>query len=105
MNIDRMPADLVPGRGPLNFDQDTIPDALQREHSLGAGLWGNLHVLEGSLRFVDLAGGQERLVSAPDTVIIRPGQPHKVVLEGDVRCRIDFFREAGTGHAAREPAG
>ena len=30
---------------------------------------------------------------APAKVIIHPGLPHKVAIEGPLRCRIDFFRE------------
>ena len=50
-------------------------------------------MLEGSLRFVNLETSEERLISAPDLVTIRPGLPHRVALEGRVRCRIDFYRE------------
>ena len=52
-----------------------------------------LDVLEGSLRFVNLETGEERLISAPDRVTIQPGLPHRVAVEGRVRCRIDFFRK------------
>ena len=48
---------------------------------------------KGSMRFVNLDTGEERLISAPDRVTIRPGLPHRVALEGRVRCRIDFFRK------------
>ena len=52
-----------------------------------------LNVIEGSLRFVNLETGDERLISAPGRVPIRPGLPHRVAVEGRVRCRIDFFRK------------
>lgn len=52
-----------------------------------------LNVLEGSLRFVNHETNEDRLVSAPDRVTIHPGLPHRVALEGRLRCRIDFFRE------------
>ena len=93
MTIDRLPSGLVPSGRSLEFTSDTLPEALQREHKLGDGRWGVLHVFEGSLVFVDLASGNERLVAAPDRVVIQPRIPHKVVVGGPVRCRIDFFRE------------
>ena len=52
-----------------------------------------LNVIEGSLRFVYLETNEERLISAPDSVTIHPGLPHRVALEGRLRCRIEFFRE------------
>lgn len=103
MAIDRIPSGLIPSSGSLNFTRDTIPDALRREHELGAGHWGVLHVFEGELRFADLATGRERAVSAPDLVTIHPQAPHKVIVTGPLRCRIDFFREADTGLTTRVP--
>ena len=87
------PDGLVPGGTSPVFTQDTIPDALQAEHTLAPGHWAVLNVLEGSLRFVNIETGEEQLVSAPDRVTIRPGLPHRVALEGRLRCRIDFYRE------------
>ena len=94
MTIEGMPSGLVPSGRSLEFTRDTLPEALQKKHALGDGRWGVLHVLEGSLIFVDLAGGNERLVAAPGRVVIAPRLPHKVVVSGPVLCRVDFFREA-----------
>ena len=88
-----LPDHLVPSATSPIFTQDTLPDALQAEHTLAQGHWGVLNVCEGSLRFVNLDTGEERLISAPDLVTIHPGLPHRVALEGPLRCRIDFFRE------------
>ncbi len=93
MTKDQLPCGLVPTGASLNFTERTIPEALKREHALAPGRWGVLHVLEGSLRFVDLSNASERVVAAPDMVIIHPQSPHRVTLEGVLRCRIDFFRK------------
>ncbi len=103
MAIDRLPSGLVPSGGSLIFEETTIPDALKREHALAAGHWGVLHVLEGDIRFVDLASGEERIFSAPDLVTIQPQAPHLVIIDGLVRCRIDFFRELGADSLMRTP--
>ena len=87
------PGGLIPSRSSPTFTQDTLPAALQAEHTLAPGHWAVLNVIEGSLRFVNLETGEERLISAPDLVTIHPGLPHRVALEGRVRCRIDFYRE------------
>ena len=94
---DPLPDGLVPSGSSPVFTQDTLPDALQAEHTLGAGHWAVLNVFEGSLRFVNLETGEERVIAAPDHVTIRPGLPHRVAIEGPLRCRIDFFRERPPG--------
>ena len=96
MVIDKMPAGLIPSGNSPVFTEITIPGALQREHKLAAGNWGILRVIEGSVRFVDLENADERVISAPDHVTIRPQSPHRLIVEGPVRCQIDFFREPDT---------
>lgn len=100
---DGLPERLVPSGASLVFDENTIPDALQRRHALAADRWGVLHVFEGSLSFVDLEAGGERLVSAPDRLTINPQVPHRVVIDRRVRCRIDFFRDLDAASSMRTP--
>jgi len=90
---DPLPDGLIPSHSSPTFTQDTLPDALQREHALAPGHWGMLNVLEGSLRFVNLETGATRRISAQDRVTIHPRTRHRVAVDGPVRCRIDFFRE------------
>ncbi len=90
----QLPDGLVPSRASPIFTQDTLPDALQREHALAPGHWGVLNVLEGSLRFVNLETRKTRTISAPGRVTIHPQTRHHVTVDGPVRCRIDFFRES-----------
>ena len=71
-----------------------MPDALLNEHSLGAGRWGVLHVLEGAVDFVDLETGQEHHLQAPLEWTIAPERKHHLRLGGPVRCRVDFFGAA-----------
>ncbi len=88
-----LPDGLVPSGSSPAFTAATMPDALRREHALGTGHWGLLHVLEGSVTFVDMGAGSEQLVSAPGTVPIHPQSPHRLIVSGPVRVRIDFFVE------------
>ena len=103
MMIERLPQGLVPGSGSLNFTEETIPDALKVEHQLAAGRWGVLHLFDGNLRYVDLERDVERVISAPDSLIIHPELPHRVSVDGAVHCRIDFFREPDADPAMRTP--
>ena len=88
-----LPSDVVPSGNTPTFTEQTIPDALQREHKLGEGTWGVFQVLRGKIRFVDLETSEERVVSVREQLTIQPGAPHRVALEGPVEFRIDFFRE------------
>ncbi len=99
----RLPEGLLPGGTSPVFTHDTLPAALQAEHTLAPGHWAALNVLEGSLRFVNLDTGEKRLISAPDLVTIHPGLPHRVAIEGRVRCRIDFYREPPDDGADSQP--
>ena len=103
MATEKLPEGLVPSGSSLTFTEDTIPDALQKEHTLAAGRWGVLHVFAGSVRFVNLETSKESDVSAPDHVIIHPGAPHRVQLTGPVQCRVDFFRELDDDSTMRTP--
>ena len=94
MMTDQLPETLVPSGASRVFTQDTLPAALRAKHTLAPGRWGVLNVLDGSLWFVNIETGGERLISAPNIVTIRPGLPHRVALEGRLRCRIDFYRAA-----------
>ena len=92
-----MPSNLVPSGGTPVFNQDTIPDALQKEHRLAEGNWGLLNVLGGKIRYVDLESLEEEIIAAPGHVTIRPEAPHRVAIEGPVEFKIDFYREPQPG--------
>ena len=98
-----LPERLVPSSGSLVFTETTNPDALQRRHALGADRWGVLHVFEGRLRFVDLESCDQRFVSAPDHVTIKPQVPHRVEVDGCVGCRMDGFRDLDVEDWLRTP--
>ena len=68
----QLPDDLIPSHKSPTFTQDTLPTPAGRTHP-GTRTLGVLNVLEGSLRFVNIETGEERLISAPDVVTIRPG--------------------------------
>ena len=92
MTVHTLPDGLIHKGGTPTFDENTLPDALCDEHSLKANRWGILHVLEGAVFFVDLVTHEERRVEAPAQVVILPEHPHKLRLDGPLRCRVDFFR-------------
>lgn len=75
------------------FDQDTIPAGLQRDHKTAAGVWGRIVVREGSLRYViEQEEMEEHLLDPGRPGIIEPQRPHHVVIDGPVRFSVEFYR-------------
>lgn len=76
------------------FSRDTLPEALRNPHSLGPKRWGALHILEGSVTFIDLGKNAEQKLVAPQVWVIAPESPHQLALdEGALRCRLELFEE------------
>jgi len=93
MMHESLPEGLVPAGASRTFDETSVPEALQQEHALAPGRWGLLQLLGGQVTFEDLADNVEHVFSAPATVVIAPEAPHRLLLLGPLRCRIDFFQE------------
>lgn len=85
------PENLVAQRRSPDFDQDTIPAALQRSHATKHGTWGVLHILEGQLLFRDLREGTELTLTVGAHQVIYPQIEHEVEVAGPVRFYIEFY--------------
>lgn len=93
-----MPGGLIPRHSTAVMTAEALAEEeLLERHQLAAGCWGALHVLEGSVSFVELPGGEECQLNAPDVFVIAPQSPHKLRVDGPVTCRIDFFYPADAG--------
>ena len=103
MAIDRLPSGLGLSGGSLFFTEETMPDSLRREHALPARPLGRAARLRGSVTFVDLQADADRIIPAPDHIIIHPEVPHLLTGEGSFRCRMDFFREPDPDLHMRTP--
>jgi len=90
----KLPNDVEPLGPPREFDRDTVPDALLTEHSLAAGRWARLTVLEDQVVFVDLDGGGATTLRAGESAAVPPILPHRVEPGVRARFRLEFFREA-----------
>jgi len=98
-----LPTGFVPFRRTAPVKTGGIPDALLRQHSTKAAVWGLLHVSEGALELIELLGGgeQRQLVSAGEHAVIRPGVEHRVAPVGEVEFSVEFWRAPDS----TEPAG
>ncbi|RED16002.1 DUF1971 domain-containing protein [Parasphingopyxis lamellibrachiae] len=86
-----MPA--KPYRSTPIFDENSLPSALRRDHSLKAGAWGRLNVLSGALRYTVSETGEALVLEAGHSTTILPEQLHFVEPLGPVEMRVDFYDE------------
>ena len=88
-----LPPDAEPYRRTPDFSESTVPAALRRRHATKAGVWGRIHVLEGSLRYRILEPPEEEHLLAVDRPgIVEPEVPHEVEPLGEVRFYVEFLR-------------
>lgn len=103
-----LPAHLVPGRHTPLFDSENLPGPLTTIHR--TTVWATLQVQSGSVRYVDLAGDDERdvRIETGDSAVIAPGVAHQVEPSTDATFFVQFYREpdaAPIGEPAASPAG
>ena len=90
-----MPATLPPNAQKYSespvFTQDTIPDALRRNHQTKKNVWGRIVVSEGTLLYL-VDDRPARPISAGETGAIPPFERHAVKPMGDVTFKVEFYR-------------
>ena len=88
-----LPATLTHYKTSPEFDQDTVPKGLQRNHTTADGVWGRIVVHEGSLRYVIEEQETEVHLLVPGTPgIVEPQVAHHVAIDGPVRFCVEFHR-------------
>ena len=93
---DVLPEGLKAYKRTPEFDQDSLPSGLRREHRTKQGVWGLIHVLEGRLLYRILTPLREQVLIPGMPGVVQPEQLHEVQPLGSVRFYVEF-------HAA-EPA-
>lgn len=75
------------------FNEQTTPAALQRDHTTAIGVWATINVIEGQLEYCITEPSIEQHTLKPGTIgIIEPQMKHFVKLSSPVRFRVDFYR-------------
>ncbi|MFN0090530.1 MAG: DUF1971 domain-containing protein [Acidimicrobiales bacterium] len=92
-DADVLPPGLELTRTTPTFTEETVPAGLLAAHRTAPEVWGRLVVERGSLtfRFED-APGAPIPVAAGGHVVIPPGRPHHVELDGPVAFAVEFHR-------------
>jgi tellurite resistance-related uncharacterized protein len=88
-----MPSGFVAYKRTANFTATTIPAALQANHSTKPGVWGLLHVTQGSVRYVvEPPLARDQLVVPGTPAVIVPEVLHRVAPDADAIFFVEFHR-------------
>ncbi|PWF45450.1 DUF1971 domain-containing protein [Massilia glaciei] len=88
-----LPATVAHYKTSSEFNQDTVPQALQRTHTTADNVWGRIVVHEGSLRYtIEEPEAEQHLLSPGIFGIVEPQVPHHVEVIGPVRFSVEFHR-------------
>jgi tellurite methyltransferase len=76
------------------FDERSIPASLRARHTTKPGVWAQIHVLRGRLRYrVEAEGGREFVLDAGTPGVVVPEVPHHVEPDGPVEFYVEFWRK------------
>ena len=89
------------------FDAVTLPAGLRTTHRVGAGTWGRLRVLDGSVGFfMDTGPPVTRRMIVGDDQHIPPGVAHQLSVDGPLRFTVEFLvHDTGEGDDGRRRPG
>jgi tellurite methyltransferase len=87
-----IPEDFVAYKRTGEFTEQTVPDALRKDHSTKAGVWGKICVAEGKLNYRIPALGVETELSTGKIGVVLPEVLHSVEPLGSVRFFVEFYR-------------
>lgn len=91
--VPEWPENLVGYKKTREFSEKNVPAALLRDHATAAGVWGRLHVLEGSLGFCDQVTGETMVLSPGVHQCIYPDRVHHVSIQESVRFFVEFCHQ------------
>ena len=90
--MDALPDGLTPYRRTDTFTAQTVPAGLLRDHKTRAGVWGVIHVVEGSLIYRVASKDLETTLVSGTHGIVEPEVLHSVALSEDAAFFVEFWR-------------
>jgi tellurite resistance-related uncharacterized protein len=75
------------------FDENSLPDALRKDHRTKPGTWGLLRVLKGEVRLVFNGAPGPLRVTVDHPAIIPPEATHHVECDRPMQMLVEFYRE------------
>ena len=89
----QLPIDVIPYKRTPEFDEETIPAGLRREHTTKESVWGKIVVLEGRLEYTINEPQQEVIILDQRTYgVVEPTVRHEVRPLGKVRFYVEFHK-------------
>ncbi len=103
------PGALPPGvqayRRTGEFNEQTVPAGLRKDHSTKPGVWALIHVLEGRLRYCVPSWQHDEVVEPGRPGIVAPQVPHFIEPLGPLRMYVEFHaapeQDPGSPHEPR----
>lgn len=88
-----MPEGVAAYRTTPDFDVNTVPSGLLRNHTTKTGVWGRIKVLAGTVRYMTEAPAARTIrLEAGDNAAIPPELPHRVELSTDAKFHVVFLK-------------
>lgn len=87
-----LPLEAQPYSRTASFTEDTVPDALLRDHTTKPGVWGVITVERGRLELTRTEAGATHVLSPGNPATVAPGEKHHVSIVGDVCFHVEFWR-------------
>ncbi len=95
VRCDRMewPEGFAAYRRTPEFDEETVPTGLKRNHTTRRGVWARIHVLAGELQY-HVGEPIDRIfpVASGSSSVVVPEVPHRVEITRTVRFFVEFWR-------------
>jgi len=89
----QIPDGYQPYRRTADFTEESIPEALLKDHSTKRGVWARIHVLRGRLEYHVHAPLNRCELLTPDAPgVVLPEVEHHVAPSGAVRFFVEFWR-------------
>jgi tellurite resistance-related uncharacterized protein len=89
----RLPVDVSPYKRTPEFTAQTIPAGLLHSHHTKEGVWGQIVVLEGQLKYRILEPVLEEILLDPTCPgVVEPTIKHEVEPLGPLRFFVEFYR-------------
>jgi tellurite resistance-related uncharacterized protein len=85
-----LPAHVRPYKRSAVFDETTMAASLRRRHRTKPGVWGEIRVIDGRLRYRLVDSEAESILDPDHPGVARPEQMHEVEPLGRVRFFIEF---------------
>lgn len=88
-----LPSHVIAYKKTPEFNQDTVPAGLLKQHATKEGTWGKIIILEGQLRYRILEPSiEEIMLNTSYFGVVEPTILHEVETVGSVRFLVEFYR-------------